>query len=102
MDFIVRQLNKKIAYFESAGSEHDVANYLRIKIEYGLIFIMSFLWNRNLMKLSVDEREHVVQKIFQPTIGSVTDICRTLDTERLVFGQRNLMKAINAYPSLRN
>lgn len=102
MNFILNQIEKKIQYFESASSTSELISYYRVKIEYALVSILGLLWNKNLHTLESDEKEYIFSKIFQPTIGAVVDIIRTLDKKKELFSNKALYRTLNSYPSFRN
>lgn len=102
MDYITSELDKKIRFLADAGQRHELANYHRAKIEYGLLFLVGYLWNKNLARLEPDQREIVLNRLLQPTVGALVDISRILDLDSEVFGAKALSKVINKYPQLRN
>ncbi|MEZ4863142.1 MAG: NB-ARC domain-containing protein [Caldilineaceae bacterium] len=102
MDYIVRLLDRKLEYFKILGETRNEAEYWRVKIEYGLIFVMSYLWSKNIDKLDVDTKEYVFEKINMPSIGSIVDISRKLDLQKEIFINKKFNEAINSYPKLRN
>lgn len=102
MDYITQQIDKSISFYSSDGASQSLVNYYRIKIEYALIFLMAYLWNRNIDNIDPDSKEYVISKIFGPTIGTVIDICRNLDCNKEIFSNRKFVNALDKYPSLRN
>ena len=102
MDYIIRQLDKRIIYSEAANKTRDTAEYYRVKIEYGLIFLMTVLWNQNITKVDAEAKEHIFGKVRMPSVGSILDISRRLDINRLVFNDKKLVEAVNSYPQVRN
>lgn len=103
MDYITKQLNNKINYYSSDGGfSLDLANYFRVKLEYELFFLMAYFWDINYKKITPSQREHVLEQIPHPSIGSIISIIRVLDIDKLVFGNKKIQKAINSYPEFRN
>lgn len=105
MNYIVHQLNKKINLLVSLGKNHEVKPHLQSKLEFYLIYILGYLWNKNVNRISAEKREDVLKTILKPSIGSIVSISRTLDIDAEIFGNRKLKKlrdAIEKYPNLRN
>jgi len=102
MNYITKAFNKKLAYLEQAAEPHELANHYRVKIEYGLIVLLGYLWNKNYSRLQPEAMEVVAGRLLQPTLGALLEITRTLDIDSEVFGIKELSKAINKYPQLRN
>lgn len=102
MDHIISQLDKKIIFFDSFKMNRDSVEYYRVKIEYALFFVLSYLWNKNINKLSADVKGYVYDKINSPSIGSVIDVARMIDVNKEVFNNKRFNEVINRYPALRN
>jgi len=102
MDYILRQIDKKIKFYDGIYDRINTINYLRLKLEYGLIFALAYLWNKNISVIDEEAREYLVNKIFSPTIGDVVDICRKLDINKEFFLSKQINEGINEYPSIRN
>ena len=77
-------------------------DYCRIEIEYICGFLLGYLWNKNISRLDDDAREYICKEISRPSIGTVVDICRRLDLDRVIFGHKKLKFSMNAYPDIRN
>jgi hypothetical protein len=102
MDYILRQLDKKINFFEKADQhDGDLRVYYQSKIEYILVFILAYLWNKNIQSLDPTAKERVIKLIEQPTIGQVLEICRKLDTKQEIL-KRKVNQLIDGYTKLRN
>ena len=104
MDYILSQIRENR---ELTKNQREVVEYLRVEIEYSYVFLLGYLWNQNVEKLDEELRMEVSQKILTPTIGQITEICRTLDntnedTNRDFFNDRKARSAINSYPEFRN
>ncbi len=72
------------------------------RFEYTLIYILGYLWNKNVDKLDYEDREFVLQNIIKPTIGIVVMICRKLDINTEIFKSGKLNQALEKYPKVRN
>jgi hypothetical protein len=102
MDYITNRLEKKIGILKAFNERRELALYYQVRLEYILIFILSYLWNKNFDKLSITDKEFVLSKIARPTLGDIITICRKLDRKREVFGVNKINEAIEKYPFIRN
>lgn len=105
MNVIVDNLTKRIEVLKGLGNTDKTKPYYQVKFEYYLIHLLAYLWNKNIEKLSVEDKEYVVNTIMKPSIGSIVATCRQLDTEKEFFSNpkaKKLYNAINDYPRLRN
>jgi len=102
MDYILQHINKKISFHGATNNSREVAEYLRLKIEYCLILALSYLWNEKFDQLEQDAKTFVFEKVQQPSIGSIIDVCRRLDTGKELFANKKFLEAVNRYPVLRN
>lgn len=102
MDYILHLIDRKINYYEALNKTRELTEYHRVKIEYGLIFLMSYLWNENFDTLDTETKEYILEKVNLPSIGSIVDISRKLDVMKKVFTNKKFNEAINGYPKLRN
>lgn len=104
-NYILSQINRKINFLKSDGQKSDLRVYYQSKFEFSLIYILSYLWNKNWNKIGIDEREYVVNCVLKPSIGTIVSIIRKLDTDNEFFGNKRLKKLnqfIDDYPSFRN
>lgn len=104
MDYITNSLDTKINLLKSYGKnqKRELALYYQVRLEYLLIFITAYLWNKNLDKIEISSREFVIDKIQRPTIGDIISICRKLDIEKEIFGISKVNQSIQNYPNIRN
>lgn len=105
MNYILNQLNKKIDLLNSLDKKQDLKTHLQSKLEFYLIFILGYLWNKNIEKISEEKKEEILKSILKPSIGSIVSISRNLDIETEIFGNKKLNKlrdSIEKYPNLRN
>ena len=57
MDYISRLINKKIELNYGRSDIGNVKLLLQVKLEFDLILIMSYLWNKNINKLKQQQKE---------------------------------------------
>ena len=84
------------------GDKNALKQHFQARFEYVLVYLLAYLWNKNLDKLDYEDKEFVFQSIIKPTIGSIVGICRKLDTEKEIFEKSKLGQALDKYPSVRN
>lgn len=105
MNYIFSEINKKINFLKSASMDNELRIYYQSKFELYLIFILGYLWSKNLSKVGLTEREEIANKILKPSIGTIIQLIRILDIDGEFFGKGKLKKfteAINRYPHFRN
>lgn len=102
MDYIKSKLERKIRFIEANNDEANLKIYYQVRIEYSLIFLLGYLWNKNLDGVELDTKENIYQNIGRPSIGTIVSICRSLDIDKEVFKNRKVSEAIDKYPVLRN
>lgn len=102
MDFILRKINQHIDIINTTGDVETIRTHLQSRIEYILTLILAYLWNKNFDALDETDKELTFAKILQPSIGTIIDVCRTLDVDKEFFGNKTVSKCINEYPSIRN
>lgn len=105
MNFILTKLNQRINLLQSLGKKQELKTHLQSKLEFYLIFILGYLWNKNIDKITDEKKEEVLKTILKPSIGSIISLSRSLDIEAEIFGNKKLNKlreSIDKYPNLRN
>ena len=102
MDYIRKQLDQRIDFLQSMGDNSALEKHSQSRLEYILVYLLAYLWNKNLQDLDYEDKEFVFQSIIKPTIGSVVEICRKLDLNKEIFKKSRLSQAINDYPRIRN
>lgn len=105
MNYILHKINQKINLLNSLGKKQELKVHLQSKLEYYLIFILGYLWNKNIDNVSEEKKEDILNTILKPSIGSIISISRNLDIEAEIFGNKKLNKlreSIDKYPNLRN
>ena len=100
MDYILSQIQEEKDLCRRSPEQY--MNYCRIEVEYAFVFMLGYLWNKNVTRLDDDTREVVFQKIARPSIGTIVEICRMLDLDSDFFGSKKAKVAINDYPTIRN
>ncbi|MDW8346413.1 MAG: NB-ARC domain-containing protein [Bacteroidia bacterium] len=84
------------------GDKNALKQHLQARFEYVLVYLLAYLWNKNLDKLDYEDKEFVFQSVIKPTVGTLVSICRRLDIEKEVFKKSKLSQALDEYPSVRN
>jgi len=104
MNYITDKINQSIEVVKAISNDrHEVSQLLRVKIEFYLLLILGYLWNRNFRNLNDEEsRQYIISKIVRPSLGSLVDICRKLDIGNEVFSDRKLIPNFFDYTELRN
>ena len=102
MDFILSQIREEKEINRSLNDSRQYMDYCRIEVEYACVFLLGYLWNKNITQLDDDAREVVFQEIVRPSIGTVVKICRMLDLDSDFFGSKKAKLSINDYPTIRN
>ncbi len=102
MDYIRKQIDQRIDFLQTIGDKNALKQHYQARFEYLLVYLLAYLWNKNLEKLDYEDKEFVFQSIIKPTIGSIVAICRKLDTDKEIFKKSKLSQALDKYPSVRN
>lgn len=105
MDYITKKIGEKSELNVFTGNYRDAATQEQSRLEYVLLLILAYLWNKNIQLISDDARCSCYQNIVKPSIGSILNLARTLDIDDEILGSKKLRKfrdKINEYPSLRN
>jgi hypothetical protein len=86
-------------------NKSDLKVHYQAKLEFYLILILGYLWNRNFNVITEEDKEKLIETILKPSIGSIISASRTLDINAEFFGNKKMkafVKAINDYPKIRN
>lgn len=105
MNFILNKIDQKINLLNSLGKKQELKVHLQSKLEFYLIFILGYLWNKNIEKVNEEKKEEILNTILKPSIGSIISLSRNLDVDAEIFGNKKLNKlreSIDKYPNLRN
>lgn len=103
MDYILSKLNKKIAFIKKQQGDGSLLfTYMKTKVEYLIVLIMSCLWNKNFDELDAETKELILGEIEMPSIGTIVEVSRLLDIKKEYFSNKQLAAAVNDYPRFRN
>lgn len=105
MNYIINAINNKISILEGLGEYEKIKPHIQAKFEFYLIYILAYLWNKNIEKLAIEKKEYVINTVIKPSIGSIISTARTLDIDKDIFGNKRLKRfytSIDSYPQLRN
>ncbi|MGD6776352.1 NB-ARC domain-containing protein [Sutcliffiella horikoshii] len=100
MDFILRQLDSKIAVEETNTSKY--MNLLRQRIDYVLFFSLAYVWDKNSDNIDFQEFSKIVETLHKMSIGKLVDTIRKLDESKEIFINKNVNMDLNSYPNFRN
>lgn len=101
MNYILSKINERINLLEAIGNNSTIIQHYQSRVEFLLIYLLDYLWNKNFTKLDDEDREFVIQNITKPSIGSIILICRKLDVEKNIL-KGKLNETFNKYPKIRN
>lgn len=102
MEYIRKKLDRKVNFLENSGQKSDLKIYYQVRLEYILIYCLSFLWNKNIKKLKDEDKDYILRKIYHPTIGDIEDITRKLDIDGDFFKNKKIHETTGKYPRMRN
>ncbi|NDO83314.1 hypothetical protein CJP72_21905 [Citrobacter sp. NCU1] len=105
MDYISKKIGEKSDLNVFTGNYRDAATQEQSRLEYVLLLILGYLWNKNISRVSDDAKCSCYQGIVRPSIGSILSLARTLDIDGEIFGNKKLKTfrdSINTYPTIRN
>lgn len=105
MDYISKKIGDKSHLFQFSNNYRDAATQEQSRLEYVLILILGYLWNKNINKIEQDIRDKCFREISRPSVGTIIDLARTLDLDNESFGSNRFKKfkeSINSYPKIRN
>lgn len=105
MNQVITTLSNKIGLLKGLDRLDQTKPYYQAKFEYYLVHLLAYLWNKNLAKLTIPQKEYVINTVMKPSIGSIVATCRELDIDKEIFNNsktKKLYKVINDYPRLRN
>lgn len=96
MDFIQRKLTSRIA------CDSENAFILRqVRLEYTLIYLFSYFFNKNIDRVGGDVKSLVFESISKPTIGEISRWCSQLDCDK-ELKKSKIADFLVKYPSYRN
>ena len=82
MDYIRKQIEQRIDFLSSIGDKAGLISHHQSRFEYVLIYLLGYLWNKNIEFLDAEDKEYVFQGVVKPTIGSIVSLCRKLDISK--------------------
>lgn len=101
MNYILNRINQRIEFL-AMNSESELIVHYQSRLEYMITLMLGYLWNKNYDKLDVNEKESVFSEVILPSIGSVVNVCKSLDIEKEFFGNKKLQNLMLQYPNIRN
>ncbi|MFM0172743.1 NB-ARC domain-containing protein [Paraburkholderia sediminicola] len=105
MDYISKKIGSKVQICVFNENFRDAAVHEQSHLEFCLMLLLGYLWNRNIEHLQSESQLYCYTEIQHPSIGKIVDLCRTLDVDGEFFKGRKLKdfkESVNAYPALRN
>jgi len=84
MDYILKQIDENINLY---SGDNKVKLFHQIRAEYTLMWVLAYLWNKKLEKLSFGKTKQLIQKIQKPTIGNILNIAKELDIDFEIFSK---------------
>lgn len=102
MDFITQKIKNRISLVKNFNSSKDLLVHYQSRLEYQMILLLSYLWNKNWKNLDEIDKEQIYQLVQRPTIGDVANACKKLDAQNSFRKNKKFAKVLDNYPSLRN
>lgn len=105
MDYISKKIGEKSELNVFTGNYRDAATQEQSRLEFMLLLILGYLWNKNIFRIDDESKYFCFQNIVKPSIGSILNLARTLDIDGEIFGDKKLKifkESINKYPNIRN
>lgn len=100
MDFILRQIDSKIAVEDVDSTKY--INLLRQRIDYVLFFSLAYVWDKNSENIDFQEFSKAVENLNKMSTGKLVETIRKLDGEKDIFVNEKVNKELNGYPNFRN
>lgn len=103
MDYIRRQIDERIHLLQATGLNNvDLKVHYQSRFEFVLVYLLAYLWNKNISKLDESTKEQVFQDVIKPSIGTIVKLCRILDVDKEILKDGRLSMSLEKYPNLRN
>lgn len=102
MEYIKAKIDREVRYNEAVMENDKLKLFYQIRLEYTLVYLLSYLWNKNIEKINIEKKEFVFKAIDKPTIGQIISICKELDIDKEVFNNDLINSAIDEYRVIRN
>lgn len=100
MDFILTQLDSKIAIEDINSSRH--INLLRQRIDYVLLFSLAYVWDKNSDDIDFQEFSKAIENLHKMGTGKVIGTIRKFDEKKDIFVNKSVNNDLNHYPAFRN
>lgn len=81
MDYITNKLINRINIVKNFNNSKDLIVHYQSRLEYQLILLLGYLWNKNWENLDDIEKEQLYRLVQRPTIGVIAEICKRLDSQ---------------------
>lgn len=101
MDFIIRKLNQKINLAKELENASQLKTLLQVKIEYSLLFLLSYFKNKNYEELELEDQEYINRVLIRPTVGDLASAITKL-TKNEEKNTKKLIHTLNKYTNFRN
>ena len=102
MDYILNKINNRISIVKNFKMTTDLLVHYQSRLEYQLILLLGYLWNKNRETLDEIDKGQLYQMAQRPTIGDVADMCKRLDTQNIFRKNKKFSHVLMKYPGLRN
>ena len=91
MDYIISKIEENIELYDNDSMSTDKAKlYRQIRVEYSLMLLLSYLWNKNFHNISdFTDKELISRLIIKPTFGNIINLAKKLDIQNQVFNSQN-------------
>jgi len=99
------KIGEKSEYFNFSDAHREAATQEQSRLEYNLVLILAYLWNKNIKIADQEIRDKCIRLIARPSIGTIIDISRSLDIGKEALENNRLKKfreTVNQYPIIRN
>lgn len=100
MDHITQQLDMYIQQYDKPETQMVALQYVRVKIEYGLVFILGYLWNKKHKRMRNDVRVSILRSLRKPTVGQIINNIKLIDYDHECDTKG--LEALDAYKRFRN
>ncbi|NOV02724.1 NB-ARC domain-containing protein [Paenibacillus planticolens] len=103
MDYILKKIDQKIQFHSGFNEKDKLRIHYQVRIEYSLMLILGYLWNKNYKdNISDKTKEEVNKRIFKPTIGQIIYVIRKLDVSNEFLSDPTINNVMTNYLSTRN
>jgi GTPase SAR1 family protein len=102
MNYLIKKIESRIEILESIGDSQNLLQYYQARFESLIALLLGFLWNKGLKDMNPDDLEYIYSRLNKPSIGTIIEICRKLDSDNLLLGKSTINFALTQYPQIRN